>query len=159
MRHPGVLLLLLAAGIFFVGRGVFHQQPPVTPKAAIAYVKTELGKPYILGGPTMPGTSAGFDCSGLIQQAYKWPASLRTSEDQWAGLPHVHKPRDGDLVFFRGLLTSKKEKPPGHVGIIVSVDKHLMIDAYAVGYGVEYDTFGLASSKPGLSTVWGYASP
>jgi cell wall-associated NlpC family hydrolase len=131
-------------------------KPPVTKAAALAYVKKQLGKPYIWGGPTLPGTSAGFDCGGLIWKAYGWAADLRTSQEQWARLHHVSKPADGDLVFFHGLLTGK-EKPPGHVGIIVS--PHVMIDAYAKGYPVEYDSFGTPGSKPGLQVVWGYAAP
>ena len=154
MRRSGILLLIVAAAVIYFGRGViFHK--PVTPAAAVAYSKAELGKPYLWGG-TGPGA---FDCSGLVQQAYHWGASLRTSQGQWAGLHHVSKPEPGDLVFFHGVMASKGEQPPGHVGIVVSVRKHLMIDAYAPGYGVEYDSFGLSSSKPGLGTVWGYASP
>lgn len=155
-RRPGLLLLIILAVVaIFLSKGVFSSKPPVTPAAAIAYSKAQLGKPYVLGG-TGPDV---FDCSGLIQQAYHWSAGLRTSQQQWAGLHHVKKPHDGDLVFFHGVMTYKGEQPPGHVGIIVSVRKKIMIDAYARGFPVEYDTFGLASSKPGLSTAWGYASP
>lgn len=151
-RDSGLLLLIIIAVvvIFFGSR----QQQHSSPQAAIAYTRAQLGKPYLWGGA---GPDA-FDCSGLIQQAYHWGASLRTSQQQWADLHHVSKPEPGDLVFFRGLLQSG-EQPPGHVGIIVSVRRHLMIDAYAAGYGVEYDSFGLASSKPGLGAVWGYARP
>ncbi len=155
-RRPGSSLLLLitiAAAAIFFGRNILQQQP-VSPQAAIAYSKAQLGKPYLWGsaGP------ASFDCSGLVQQAYRWGAGLRTSQDQWASLRHISKPEPGDLVFFRGLL-QPGEAPPGHVGIIVSVRRHLMIDAYARGFPVEYDSFALAGSKPGLSAVWGYASP
>jgi len=34
-----------------------------------------------------------------------------------------------------------------------------MIDAYATGYGVEYDTYGLPASKGGLSPVVGFTRP
>ena len=129
-----------------------HKPPAVG--AAIAYVKRQLGKPYLWGGA---GPDA-FDCSGLMQQAYGWGASLRTSQDQWAGLHHVNSPGPGDLVFFAGLL-QPGEQPPGHVGIVVNARKHLMIDAYGGVYGVEYDYYGPSARKQGLGAVWGYASP
>ena len=34
-----------------------------------------------------------------------------------------------------------------------------MIDAYATGYGVEYDSYGLPASKGGLSPVVGFTRP
>jgi cell wall-associated NlpC family hydrolase len=156
--------LLFIAAFLFLGivihnassqihhRSAAKPPPSVTTAQAIAYVKEQLGKPYLWGGT---GPDA-FDCSGLIQQAYHWGADLRTSQDQWAGLHHVDKPRDGDLVFFEGLL-NPGEQPPGHVGIIISPG--VMIDAYGGPYGVEYDSFGTPGSKQGLGTVWGYASP
>jgi hypothetical protein len=48
---------------------------------------------------------------------------------------------------------------PGHVGIVISPSRHLMIDAYATGYDVEDDTYGLLASKPGLSPVVGFIRP
>ena len=54
---------------------------------AIAYARAQLGKPYEWGGT---GPDA-YDCSGLVWAAYQ-SAGVdipRTSEAQWAGLPHV----------------------------------------------------------------------
>ena len=48
---------------------------------------------------------------------------------------------------------------PGHVGIVVNPATHTMIDAYAAGYGVEYDSYGLPASKAGLSPVVGFTRP
>jgi hypothetical protein len=48
---------------------------------------------------------------------------------------------------------------PGHVGIVVNPATHTMIDAYATGYDVEYDTYGLPASKGGLSPVVGFTRP
>lgn len=145
-----MLPLLIAAGA--AGYLVLHHAPPRTPAQAVSYARSQLGKPYQWGaaGPDE------FDCSGLVQQAYGWDDSLRTSEQQWAGLTHVSRPVKGDLVFFHGALMAG-ELPPGHVGIVVG--SHEMIDAYAPGYGVEYDSFGTGTSKQGLQDVWGYASP
>ena len=157
--RPRTVLLFIAAFIlfgYFAGKTPaiihHHSSKPVTSSQAIAYAKKQLGKPYLWGG----AGPDSFDCSGLVQQAYHWGAGLRTSQQQWAGLPHVDKPKPGDLVFFTGLLVGN-EQPPGHVGIVVG--PHKMIDAYAVGYGVEYDSFGEPGSKEGLVTIWGYASP
>jgi cell wall-associated NlpC family hydrolase len=157
-------LLLLVVGVFLIAvasggvTAIIHKSKPVTTAAqAISYAEAQLGKPYCYGGPTSPSCGPGtFDCSGLVYEAYGFPWSLRTSQWQWEHLKHVSKPVKGDLVFFHGLL-SQGEQPPGHVGIVIS--SHEMIDAYALGFPVEYDTFGLPGSKQGLTAVWGYADP
>ena len=153
MRKWLVAVILGVAFAYVVTRMPSMTPKPVTPSAAIAYVKQQLGKPYRWGAA---GPSA-FDCSGLVQQAYHWGAGLRTSQQQWADLPHVDRPARGDLVFFQGAAAYKGEQPPGHVGIVISSRK--MIDAYAAGFPVEYDSFGTPGSKQGLQVVWGYASP
>jgi hypothetical protein len=45
------------------------------------------------------------------------------------------------------------------VGIVVDPARHLMIDAYAEGWPVEYDTYGLPSSAEGLSPAVGFTAP
>jgi cell wall-associated NlpC family hydrolase len=73
---------------------------------------------------------AGFDCSGLTQAA--WAAAgvsiPRTSEEQWAGLPHVSTSdlQPGDILVFNGA---------GHVGLYVG--KGMLIDAPHSGLDVE----------------------
>lgn len=103
---------------------------------AVAYALDQIGTPYRWGGET-PGV--GFDCSGLTQGAYAAAGIIipRTSEAQWADLPHV--PLDqlepGDLLFFNpgeflpGL--------PGHVGIYIGNDE--MIDAPHTGADVRIE--------------------
>ena len=122
---------------------------------AIAFARAQLGKPYLWGG-TGPGA---FDCSGLVMQAYASAGiSLqRTSEQQWASEPHVSTPRAGDLVFFAG--SDGTPTAPGHVGVVTDPASHAMIDAYATGTPVRYDTYGLPSSAPGLSVVAGFTNP
>ena len=81
----------------------------------------------------------------------------RTSQQQWANGRHIpaSQAQPGDLVFFAG--SDGTPTAPGHVGIVVNPATHTMIDAYATGYGVEYDTYGLPTSKGGLSPVTGFS--
>jgi cell wall-associated NlpC family hydrolase len=66
---------------------------------------------------------------------------------------HVSSPQPGDLVFFAG---SPIDPPPGHVGIVVSPARHLMIDAYGAGTVVRYDRYGPRATAPGLQNVVGF---
>ena len=125
-------------------------------REAVAFARAQVGDvPYAWGGTT----TAGFDCSGLVQAA--WASAgvsiQRTSQDQWASEPHVTTPQAVDLVFFAG--SDGTPSSPGHVGIVVDPARHLMIDAYATGYDVEYDTYGPGESKPGLDPVVGFTDP
>jgi cell wall-associated NlpC family hydrolase len=122
---------------------------------AIAYARAQLGKPYLWGGT---GPDA-YDCSGLAMMAYASAGvSLqRTSEEQWASEPHVSAPDAGDLVFFAG--ADGTPSSPGHVGIVVDPARRVMIDAYATGWPVEYDTYGPGAAKGGLSPVVGFTDP
>ena len=61
--------------------------PSPAAATAVAFARAQIGKPYVYGAT---GPDA-FDCSGLVQAA--WAAAgvqiPRTSEQQWADLPHV----------------------------------------------------------------------
>ncbi len=83
----------------------------------------------------------------------------RTSQAQWAfGLEiAARQVQPGDLVFFAG--ADGSPAAPGHVGIVLDPAAHTMIDAYAAGYPVEEDTYGLPASKGGLSPVTGFTRP
>ncbi len=97
---------------------------------AVAFAYSKLGCPYVYGG-TGP-CSAGYDCSGLTQAA--WAAAgvsiPRTSEEQWAGLPHVSSLEPGDIMVFNGA---------GHVGIYVGNNQ--LIDAPVPGQNVQLVAF------------------
>jgi peptidoglycan DL-endopeptidase CwlO len=97
---------------------------------AVAFAYSKLGCPYVYGG-TGP-CSSGYDCSGLTQAA--WAAAgisiPRTSESQWAGLPHVSTLEPGDIMVFNGA---------GHVGIYVGNNE--LIDAPHTGLDVELVAF------------------
>ncbi len=122
---------------------------------AVNYAEEQLGKPYLWGGT---GPDA-FDCSGLLMMAYRAAGVNipRTSQKQWAGLPHVPAAKvvPGDLVFFAG--SDGTAKAPGHVGLVIG--KNTMIEAYAVGTPVRVSTFGTPQSPPGDEKVVGYAQP
>jgi cell wall-associated NlpC family hydrolase len=131
--------------------------PPGAAGEVLAYAAAQLGKPYQFGGT---GPDA-YDCSGLTMMAYRAAglAIPRTSQTQWAYARQIpaSQARPGDLVFFAG--AHGTTATPGHVGIVVNPATHTMIDAYATGYGVEYDTYGLPASKGGLSPIAGFTRP
>jgi len=129
--------------------------PNAAVETAVSYAEQQLGKPYLWGG-TGP---AAFDCSGLVMMAYQ-AANItipRTSEDQWAQLPHVaaSKVLPGDLVFFAG--GDGTVTAPGHVGLVIG--KNTMIEAYATGTPIRISSFGTPQSAPGDTQVVGFAQP
>jgi cell wall-associated NlpC family hydrolase len=95
---------------------------------AVQFAKNQLGCPYVFGG--VGPCNQGFDCSGLTQSA--WAAAgvsiPRTSEEQWAGLPHVSTSslQPGDILVFAGA---------SHVGIFIGGG--MLIDAPVPGQNVE----------------------
>jgi cell wall-associated NlpC family hydrolase len=163
----------LAAGVAVVAvlglaGGTHHALAASHPAAApaaqakqagqvIAFAESRLGCPYVWGG-TGPCQS-GYDCSGLVMEAFQSAGIQleRTSQDQWSSEQQVPAPARGDLVFFAG--ADGTTASPGHVGIVVNPGKHLMLDAYASGFPVEWDTYGLPGSKDGLNPVVGFTDP
>ena len=111
---------------------VHHKPKPVftqTPaQKAVSYAYQQLGCPYVWGGNGP--CDQGFDCSGLMQQA--WASAgvsiPRTTWDQLSGLPHVAESemRPGDLLIVHG---------GGHVGMYVG--NGWVIDAPHQGANVE----------------------
>jgi cell wall-associated NlpC family hydrolase len=121
----------------------------------IAYAQAQEGCPYVWGG-TGP-CSSGYDCSGLTMQAYASAGITipRTAAEQWAAGPQVTDPQPGDLVFFVG--ADGTWSAPGHVAIYVGPNQ--LIDAYATGWNVQQQSFGLPSSWEGLGDPVGYTDP
>ncbi|MEU6536824.1 NlpC/P60 family protein [Streptomyces sp. NPDC047000] len=87
----------------WVGTGILKQvgtRASAAGRKAIAYATRQIGKPYVWGaeGPD------SFDCSGLTSQAWLHAGVVipRTSEEQWARLPHVpvSRMRPGDLIIY-----------------------------------------------------------
>ena len=89
---------LLASGIL----GKDDSKPSQAGAKAIAFAFAQLGAPYVWGG--IGPYAAGFDCSGLTSQAWLSAGVVipRTSEDQWADLPHIALDalRPGDLIIY-----------------------------------------------------------
>ncbi len=73
-------------------------------QAAVSFAEQQVGVPYVWGGET---AGLGFDCSGLVQWAWaKAGYSIpRTTEEQWAALPHVPltQLQPGDLLYYYNL--------------------------------------------------------
>jgi peptidoglycan DL-endopeptidase CwlO len=97
---------------------------------AVAFAYDQLGCPYVYGG-TGP-CADGYDCSGLAMSAWAYAGISipRTSEEQWAELPHVSTLEPGDIMVFNGA---------GHVGIYVGNNE--LIDAPHTGLDVELVSF------------------
>lgn len=75
---------------------------PAVPRGvqALSWARTQYGKPYVYGG-TGP---RGYDCSGLVQQAYRHAGVRlpRTTYQMLASrlLVRVSHPAKGDLAFY-----------------------------------------------------------
>jgi cell wall-associated NlpC family hydrolase len=88
---------------------------------AVDMAESQIGVPYVWGGE-QPGV--GFDCSGLVQWAYKQAGVNlpRTSEEQWASLKRkvVNKSQvqAGDIVFAAG--SDGTPTNPGHEGLMIN---------------------------------------
>ena len=116
-----------------------HHRPHHTLSRALAAVtaaRRELGTPYVWGG-SAPG---GFDCSGLVQWAYRQAGILlpRTTYSQryagrWAPLNRLHP---GDLVFADG---------GGHVGLYAGGG--LVIQAPYTGTVVQLSPLGVFGAE------------
>ncbi len=156
----GLLIAVAVIAALVAGTGakaaVHHDARPAATVdtaavKAISFARAQLGCPYTWGGAGPCG--AGFDCSGLVMEAYASAGITipRTSEEQWAALPHVSSPRPGDLIFYAG--SDGTVTSPGHVVLYIGGGR--VIQAYATGYPV------MISSLAGMDAggLTGYARP
>ena len=117
---------------------------PTNPAAAsqVVSLATQLeGTPYVWGGTT----TAGFDCSGLVQYVYHQAGVNlpRTSQEQatvGAPVASLAQAQPGDLLFFAG--SDGTASSPGHVGIYVGNGQ--MIDAPYTGTVVQQQSLAQA---------------
>jgi cell wall-associated NlpC family hydrolase len=114
--------------------------------AAVRYALAQLGTPYLWGGES-PG---GFDCSGLVQAAYRAAgiALPRTAQAQYDAGPRLAPGtalRPGDLVFF-----GSDPAHVSHVGIVVAPGE--MVDAPHTGALVRRESYNwpdyLGATRP-----------
>ncbi|WP_262322244.1 C40 family peptidase [Acidiferrimicrobium sp. IK] len=112
---------------------------------AVDWALAQVGTPYIWGGET-PGV--GFDCSGLVQAAYKvagisLPRVAQDQYDRTTKLGPGNPVEPGDLIFFGG-----GPSDVTHVGIYVGNGQ--MVDAPHTGADVRVEA---TPTTPGAS--WG----
>lgn len=108
-----------------------------TPEAAVAvtFALAQLGTPYRWGGEG----SGGFDCSGLVQAAYRTAGIElpRVAQDQFDAGPALSPAaalEPGDLVFF-----GTGPAAVDHVGLVVGPNQ--MVDAPHPGAAVRTEWF------------------
>jgi NlpC/P60 family len=98
---------------------------PAPAGRALLFASAQLGVPYLWGGTG----AGGFDCSGLVQAAYRvgGVGLPRVAQDQFdAGPPVVGPAEPGDLVFF-----GAGPDAVDHVGLYLGDNE--MIDAPHTG--------------------------
>lgn len=135
----------LSSTMIYVGqtlkvRGASASQAPSQSSTLVAATKaalTQVGVPYVFGGSS---PSQGFDCSGLIDYAFK-QAGFNYGRTSAAGYytlgTKVTTPQYGDLVFFEGTYKSGIS----HVGFYIGDGKmvsasgtHVQIDDITNSY-------------------------
>ena len=108
----------------------------------------QVGTPYVWGGET-PGI--GFDCSGLVQAAYKvagitLPRVAQNQYDATTKLEPDDPLQPGDLLFFGG-----GPNDVTHVGIYVGSGQ--MVDAPHAGADVRVESFEGWTDFVGATTI------
>jgi cell wall-associated NlpC family hydrolase len=126
--------------------GTFAEVAPPAPTTstvgatAVAWALSQVGTPYVWGGES-PGV--GFDCSGLVQAAYKVAgvALPRVAQNQFDATPQLTQGtvlQPGDLVFF-----GTGPRDVSHVGLYIGVEggRTMMVDAPHTGAEVRVEAF------------------
>ncbi len=111
---------------------------------ALAFALSQIGVPYVYGGESR----SGYDCSGLVQAAYR-TAGIglpRTAQEQFDAGPHLPagaQLQPGDLVFF-----GTSDSDVTHVGMVVRSGE--MVDAPHTGAFVRTEPFPTT-----IGAAWG----
>ena len=120
---------------------------------AVDWALAQVGTPYVWGGET-PGV--GFDCSGLVQAAYRaagisLPRVAQEQYDAGPRLPAGTPLQPGDLVFFGAGPTEVT-----HVGIYVGTTggQAVMVDAPHAGADVRVEAFPTTVGVPWGTDVY-----
>jgi cell wall-associated NlpC family hydrolase len=111
---------------------------------ALSFALGQIGAPYVWGGESR----AGYDCSGLVQAAYRAAGvSLpRTTQEQFDAGPHLPagaRLEPGDLVFF-----GASNSDVTHVGMVARSGE--MVDAPHTGAFVRTESFPTT-----IGAAWG----
>jgi cell wall-associated NlpC family hydrolase len=124
-----------------------------TGATAVDWALAQVGTPYIWGGET-PGV--GFDCSGLVQAAYKVAgvAVPRVAQNQFDAGPTLTPGtvlQPGDLVFF-----GAGPRRVSHVGLYIGVQggRTMMVDAPHTGADVRVEPFPSTPGAPWGSDIF-----
>jgi hypothetical protein len=138
-----VLALAQALGGVPVSSLASSGEPSAAGTEAVAWALTQIGTPYVWGGET-PGV--GFDCSGLVQAAYRQagvvlPRVAQSQYDATVRLAPGESLVPGDLVFF-----GSGPAAIDHVGLFVGVveGQDVMVDAPHRGADVRAEPFSSA---------------
>ena len=135
VTNPGATGASMATSQQKTGGNTQSASVSAAAKKAVSAAESQKGVPYAYGKET-PGV--GFDCSALVQWAYKQAGVNlpRTSQGQWAALSKrsvpLDKVQEGDLVFMAG--ADGTSASPGHVGLMIS--GHQLIQAPQTGQDV-----------------------
>lgn len=90
----------------------------VSPKAVVAFAKTQIGVPYLYGS-TDP--AKGLDCSGFVTHVFNhFGVSVPRSSVDFTNVGmevSAADAKEGDLILFTG--TDSTERFVGHMGIVV----------------------------------------
>ena len=120
-----------------------YLMPGAPPGQVVDLARAQIGRPYVWGGARAPWPTSGsarepaspatsFDCSGLVQWAYRQVGVglPRTAQQQFDATMRIgpDELRPGDLVFFH---TYPSAEPITHVGIYVGGGR--MINAPSEG--------------------------
>jgi cell wall-associated NlpC family hydrolase len=129
------------------GQGDLGASSAAAATTAVDWALAQVGTPYVWGGET-PGV--GFDCSGLVQAAYRaagvtLPRTAQTQFDAGSHLPSGSPLVPGDLVFF-----GRSASTIDHVGIHEGArgGQALMVDAPHTGADVRVEPFPTTVDGP-----------
>ena len=142
MTAAGKLAAAAAAGLVLASATSHHGYSYAKGHpGVVAFARDHLGCPYVWGGAGP--CNNGFDCSGLAMRAYAAAGISipRTSQEQWAAGHRVRWPKPGDLIFFVGEGDGGTTTAPGHVGIVISARRQMMIDAASPGTNVREESY------------------
>lgn len=120
VKHAYLLCTMFVCLSFFttIPAKAQTKTPCITSDSLLRVCNSLKGITYKWGGET----TKGFDCSGFIMYVFnRFNISLDHSAKNLATLGRkisLAEAKIGDIIIFRG--THKKDKSPGHAGIIIS---------------------------------------